>query len=63
LTSAGKAAAGWCRRWRREVQVKRAAEDLRRLDRHRLSDLGIVDRSGIDWAVRHGRDSRATPGD
>lgn len=37
--------------------------DLRRLDAHRLRNLGIVDRSGIELAVRHGRDPRTTSGD
>jgi uncharacterized protein YjiS (DUF1127 family) len=51
-------ASGWAN-WRREQEIRQAAAALAEFDDRSLWDIGISGRSGIEYAVRHGRDDLA----
>jgi hypothetical protein len=48
-------ASRWAK-WRREWEIKEAVATLAEFDNRTLRDMGILDRSGIEQAVRYGRD-------
>jgi uncharacterized protein YjiS (DUF1127 family) len=45
--------------WRREQEIRQAVDALAEFDDRTLRDIGISGRSGIEYAVRHGRDDLA----
>jgi uncharacterized protein YjiS (DUF1127 family) len=58
-TISAVAATPWTSSWawfRHEREIRQAVESLRRLDDNTLRDIGIPDRSQIEWRVRQRRD-------
>jgi uncharacterized protein YjiS (DUF1127 family) len=56
LARLGSSIAASYRELRREMAMRRAVQDLRRLDARMLRDIGIVDPTAIEFFVRNGRE-------